>query len=66
MASYTLVYNFVKWWEKQKKNMIAFLVKQSEEKQTSATIMISVHGKGQFFQWSWNYKVSRFKKILGI
>ena len=33
-----------------------FLRKKTEEKQSNATVMISVDRKGTFFQWGWNYK----------
>ena len=52
-----------KKWEKGEKKMILFWGK-TEEKQNVATIMISVDGKGQFFQWSWNYKGNRLNKRI--
>ena len=39
--------------------------KETEEKQKSATIMISVDGKGTvFFQRSWNYKGNHLYKNI--
>ena len=45
-------YNFIKKWVKEKKKMIpmgAKKKKKTEEKQKSATIMISADGKGTVF-----------------
>ena len=39
--------------------------KKAEEKQNNAIIMISVDGKGTFFQWSYNYKENRLNKDIG-
>ena len=44
--------------------MIPFWVNKAAEKQNSATIMISVDGKGQLLQWSWNYKGNRLDKDI--
>ena len=52
---YTLVLQFYNK-NGQKKKYDTFLRKKTEQKQNSATIMISVDEKGTAFQWSWNYK----------
>ena len=49
---------------KRKKENDTFYRKKAEEKQNSATIMISVDGRGTFFQCSWNYKENRLKKSI--
>ena len=43
-----------------------FLRKKAEEKQSSAAIIISVDGKGQFFWWSWNYHGSHLNKDINM
>ena len=48
---------------RQKEDNI-ILREKKEEKQNSTTIIISVYGKGQFFQWSWNYKGNRLNKDI--
>ena len=44
--------------------MITYLRKKIEEKQNSATLMISVDEKRTVFQWSWNYKGNRLNKHI--
>ena len=50
MVLYTLILqSLLKKWEKEKKKMIPFWGKKTEEKQNRATILISVDSKGTVF-----------------
>ena len=49
---------------KRKKENDTFLWKKAEKKKNIAITVIFLDGKGQFFQWSWNYKGNRLKKHL--
>ena len=61
---YTLVLQFhLKKMGKRKKKKITFGGK-TEEKQNSATIMISVDWKTTTFQWSWNYERKCLNNML--
>ena len=65
MTFYTLDLQFcLKKGQKKKRRWHLSQKKKTEEKQSSADIIISVDGKGTVFPWSWNYKRNRLNKDI--